>query len=114
MKHIITIAVAAILFTSLAITPVFADTTEQEQSLETKSSTKVVCTSGSYGQNLNCEASADATASGHQKVIVRTDGSVVKTHTPVDAALDAKTMTVVMLSGLSGAAGIAWKIATRA
>lgn len=85
---------------------VLADTASQDVS--TQSKTKVTCTTGSYGQNLNCVAEADASASAKQQVIIRGD-TRIEPHKPVAASLDFKTLAFAATTALTGAAGIVIK-----
>lgn len=70
---------------------VSAQEMSQEQELEQK--VEVKCEVGAYGQDSSCDV--EAYQKGIQKqTITLSDGTVVRPHTPVDAALDMKTSAV--------------------
>lgn len=106
MKKITTITAA--LFVALLLTTgsVRADGTQ-----ETKSTSKVECTSGAYGQAVNCVA--EATASAKQDVIVRKDGTEIKKHETAAASLDVRTMAVAVATIITGVGGVAVKMTTK-
>lgn len=106
MKQITTIAVATMLVFALSAGTVHADGTQ-----ETKSTSKVECKSGGYGQPVNCVA--EATASAKQKVYVRKDGTVINEHPTAQASLDIRTMAVAAATILTGVGGAAVKMTTR-
>jgi hypothetical protein len=109
MKQLTTITVATLLVFALSTGTVQADGTKNDQ--ESKSTSKVECSSGAYGQTVNCVA--EATASAKQDVIVRKDGTEIKKHQPAAASLDARTMAVAVATILTGAGGIAVKMTTK-
>lgn len=109
MKKITTSIAAILIALVLSTGTVSADGTEANQ--ETNSTSKVECTSGAYGQTVNCVAEATGTAK--QKVIVRKDGTEIKKHDTVDASLDVRTLAVAAATILTGAAGAAVKMTTR-
>lgn len=112
MKLLLSLTLATALTFSAFVTPVNADTASQE--LQTSTSTKVECKSGAYGQDLNCTATADATASGKQNLVVRKDGTVLSAHTPVDAALDAKSLMVIGSLLAVGAVAFTYSVVSKA
>jgi hypothetical protein len=109
MKQLTTIAVATMLVFALSAGTVQADGTKATQ--ETKSTSKVECKGGGYGQQVNC--TAEATASAKQEVIVRKDGTEIKKHETAAAALDVRTMAVAVATILTGAGGAAVKMTTK-
>lgn len=93
--------------------------TSQEQSLETNSDVRVECTSGSYGQNLNCTVDASSSARGNQsqvlgEVVYRADGTPVRVHQTANTALDFNTLVIALGTIATGGVGAALKITNRA
>jgi len=88
----------------------------QSQSLDLNTHTEVVCETGSYGQPVNCRATADASASATQsqrQYIRRADGTLIEVHRMVDTGLD--TTGVLSMAGLlvSGSIAVFTKIKSR-
>ncbi len=68
---------------------------------ESSAYTEVVCDTGSYGQPINCRATAEATASAPQtqrQYIRRADGTLVEVHRVINTGLD--TTGVLSVAGL--------------
>jgi hypothetical protein len=113
---------AAVLLVSAS--SVQAQVVDQDQAVSVENDLHLSCTSGAYGQNLNCTADASGSATGtqsqfvnlggDQRVVYRTDGTPVLVHDTVNTALDFKTMAVAFSTMLSGAAGVVVKIKSRA
>lgn len=103
------IALAAVLATATMFsfsTVVSADTAEQNQSAE--QTVKVKCTTGSYGQITNCEATGEQKLDQSQKLDL--SGKVLgKTHVPVDTALDFGTASAAAMSIVTGAGAFVLK-----
>jgi hypothetical protein len=80
--------------TLLLLSPslVMAEEASQSQELEQKCST--TCESGAYGQDTSCKTECYQYGEQEQTITLR-DGTVLAAHTPVDTALDTKTMLVV-------------------
>lgn len=97
------IALAGVLATATMLsfsTVVSADVAEQKQSAE--QSVKVKCTTGSYGQLTNCEATGEQKLNQSQKLDLT--GKVLgKTHAPVNTALDFGTASAAAMSVVTGA-----------
>lgn len=110
MKQVTAIATALVLTMALTTTPAFADGTEATQ--ETSSKSKVECTTGSYGQNVNCVAESEAKAK--QQVIVRKDGTVITPHKPEATSLDTRGLAIAAVTLLTGVAGVGVRVLTRA
>ncbi len=82
---------------------VFASEASQSQELEQKCVT--TCETGAYGQDTSCKTECYQYGEQEQTITLR-DGTVLGVHTPVDAALDTKTMLVV--AGLLSSGAIAF------
>ena len=75
----------------------------QEQELEQQ--VEVDCTAGAYGQESTCEV--DAYQKGTQKqTITLNDGTVIKSHEPVNAGLDMSTGIAVASLTATGVTAI--------
>jgi hypothetical protein len=121
-KMISATALSAVVMAAVA-SPVGAQTVNQDQSMDVNSDVHVECTSGSYGQNLNCTVDAEANASGEQsqsvdlngrRVVYRADGTPVLVHQVANTALDTNTMIAAFGTIVTGAAGVVAKIKNRA
>lgn len=90
------LATAVMLSFSSAVS---ADTAEQSQSAE--QTVTVKCTTGSYGQVTNCEATGEQSLEQSQKIDLR--GRVLgRTHVPADTALDFGTASAAAMSMITG------------
>ncbi len=105
---IATALMGSVITSPILVSPAFA------QSAESSATSRVECTTGSYGQNVNCVATAEANATARPQVVVRQDGTVLPAHTPVDAALDAKTLFALFSVLSLGAGSLAYKAVRRA
>ncbi len=98
-------------FVALAVLTAFSSvaqaTTGGEQEQKVNQKVTVKCTTGSYGQLTNCEATGEQTAEQKQKLIA---GKVLgKVHTPVNTALDFQSSVVAGTSILSGIGAVILK-----
>ena len=85
---------------------VSADTAEQSQSADQKVTVK--CTTGSYGQVTNCEATGEQSLEQSQKLDLT--GKVLgRKHVPVDTALDFGSASVAAMSMVTGAGAFVLK-----
>lgn len=103
------LSLAGILATAVMLSfssVVSADTAEQSQSAEQTITVK--CTTGSYGQVTNCEATGEQSLEQSQKLDLT--GKVLgKTHTPVDTALNFGTASAAAMSMITGAGALVLK-----
>ncbi len=79
---------------------VMAEEASQSQELEQKCVT--TCETGAYGQDTSCKTECYQYGEQEQTITL-SDGTVLAAHTPVDAALDTKTMLVAAGLLTSGA-----------
>ena len=96
MKNIFATIVLFTAFAALAAHSVgvaYAQNASQEQELEQAS--RVVCTSGAYGQQT-CDVTTEQRGKQKQEIVFRKEGKVLAAHKVVDTALDAKTMSMVV------------------
>jgi len=96
------------------VTPVMAETTaEQEQKLNQE--IEIECTTGSYGQNSTCKATASQSGEQRQRIlgVFRKDGKFVPVHKPVDTGLDTATMAMVSGTLIAGSTAAFLKVKSR-
>jgi len=91
VKSIVAVAVAAVMLNGY-VAPVSADEVE----VEANATAEVVCETGQYGQNVNCTAKSDSSASA----IVKRDGVI--THEVVDTGLDAQGIAMSVGTVVTG------------
>ncbi len=100
VKSLVAVAVAAVMLNGV-VAKAYAD----EVQVEANAKAEVVCeTTGQYGQNTNCKAKSDATASA----IVKRDGVV--THEVVDTGLDAQGIAMSVGTVVTGVAATVARI----
>lgn len=104
MKNFASLAVIA-LVALFIVSPVQAETAEQSQEQELK--TSVVCETGAYGQTSKCEATAEGKQSQRQKITVL-GASTDKKHVMADTSLDMVSM-IAAAGIITTGAGVAVK-----
>lgn len=106
---IVQITVATVLATIVMLgfsSVASANTAEQNQSAEQKVTVK--CTTGSYGQITNCEATGEQKLDQSQKLDL-TKKVLGKTHTPANTALDFSTASAAAMSITTGVGALVLK-----
>jgi hypothetical protein len=94
VKSLIAVAVAAVMLNGVA-----TQVSAEEVEVNANAKAEVVCeTTGQYGQNTNCKAKSDASASA----IIKRDGVV--THQVVDTGLDAQGIAMSVGTVVTGIA----------
>ncbi len=108
IKYVAATSLALGLLTLGMVSPVFANTAEQNQKLEQEF--EVQCNSGAYGQTSTCKVLGKQFGEQSQKIALR-DG--IKPHKVVDTALDFQSMAAVgaVVSTGVGAAILKRKVA---
>ena len=96
-------------------------TQEQRQKLEQELNIELECTTGAYGQPQTCKAKGTSSLTAEQeqkarlvlgdKVVIR-DGALYY-HQPVDAGMDAQTLSMVAFTMIAGLAGAAYQIKSK-
>lgn len=94
VKSLIALGAAAVLLNSFA-SMAYAD----EASAQANSKAEVVCETGTYGQNVNCKASTEASATA----VLTREG--VATHEVVDTGLDFQG--IATMAGTLGTGAVA-------
>ncbi len=101
---------AVILIGSSVVMAVAQDrSAEQEFNASQSQSMTTECTTGAYGQSSTCKTtgSQSQSISGRQIVYTQPQVAGVRTHTPVNTALDTQAMMMLMGTGLTGIAAFA-------
>lgn len=92
-------------------TPSLVSANEAEQSQELEQEFDVKCTSsGTYGQDTNCEVSGKQKAKQHQKVVVL---GAYHDATKINAGLDTKTSIVFALVAITGLSSGAYLVKSK-
>ncbi len=107
-KLILATTIASGLLVGAMPTTALADTAEQNQKLQQE--IEFECTTGSYGQNSTCKATASQSGEQRQRIYTR-DG--VKFHKVLDTGLDTVTMATVSGILAVGATALVVKIKNR-
>ncbi len=100
VKSLIAVAIAAVMLNGVA-----TQVSAEEIEVNANAKAEVVCeTTGQYGQNTNCKAKSDSSASA----IIKRDGVV--THKVVDTGLDAQGIAMSVGTVVTGVAATVARI----